>query len=128
MGTRRWVIPLSFTKPPLTANQRFGHWAQRAKLVKQVRHEACMRARSHKFPAMGKCAVSLHYRPRDSRRRDADNLVPTLKALCDGLVDAGLVVDDTPEFMTKAMPVIHPAKKGTPASMWLEIDQEGNTK
>ena len=55
---------------------------------------------------MQACQVTLHYRPRDNRRRDADNLVPTLKALCDGLVDAGLVPDDTPNYMHKHKPEV----------------------
>jgi len=33
--------------------------------------------------------------------RDEDNTVATLKPVCDGLVDAGLVPDDTPQWMTK---------------------------
>ncbi|WP_244278017.1 hypothetical protein [Gordonia westfalica] len=68
--------------------------------------------------------VSLHYTPRDVRRRDADNLVPTLKAACDGLVDAGLVADDTPDLMTKQMPTIHPAEKGERGRLWLELHIE----
>lgn len=73
---------------------------------------------------MQACQVTLHYRPRDNRRRDADNLVPTLKALCDGLVDAGLVPDDTPNYMHKHMPVIHPAERGKQGIMWLEINRK----
>ena len=42
----------------------------------------------------------------DARKRDEDNVVPTLKALCDGLVDAGVVADDTPRYMVKHMPKI----------------------
>lgn len=117
------IIALSFSKPPLSANQRL-HWAKRATITKQVRQEAAWRARSKKLPAMRACQVTLHYRPRDNRRRDADNLVPTLKALCDGLVDAGLVPDDTPNYMMKHMPVIHPAERGKQGIMWLEINRK----
>ena len=45
----------------------------------------------------------------EQRVRDAENPTPTLNACCDGLVDAGIVKDDSPQFMTKDMPVIHPA-------------------
>lgn len=48
-----------------------------------------------------------------------DNLVPTLKIACDALVDAKIVPDDTPEFMTKYMPVIVSDSK---PGMWLEIE------
>jgi Holliday junction resolvase RusA-like endonuclease len=35
----------------------------------------------------------------DNRRRDADNPAPTCKAIVDGLVDAGLWPDDSPEWV-----------------------------
>jgi Holliday junction resolvase RusA-like endonuclease len=34
-----------------------------------------------------------------NRRRDADNPAPTVKAIVDGLVDAGMWPDDTPEWV-----------------------------
>ena len=112
------TMPLSFTRPPLSMNQRM-HWAQKAKLTKAIRHEAATRARSMRWGPYPHVTVTLHYRPRDKRRRDADNIVPVLKALCDGLVDAKVVPDDTPDLMTKTMPTIHPVD-GKPA-MWLTI-------
>lgn len=111
------IIPLSFGTPPLTANQRL-HWRRRADLTRTVRHEVAIRA-AGKGPLDPPITVCLHYRPRDRRRRDADNLVPTLKACADGLVDARLVDDDTPDLMVKLMPVIH-APDG-PARCWLEV-------
>ena len=42
----------------------------------------------------------------DSRRRDPMNYYSTIKALVDGLVDAGLWSDDTPEFVTTVEPVL----------------------
>ena len=40
----------------------------------------------------------------------------------DGLVTAGVVPDDTPEYVTEAMPKIHPADKTATVRMWLTID------
>lgn len=105
------VIPLPFGKPLLTMNQRRHHFAV-ARDVKVLRQAAAFLMRKHHVPRnQSHVVVSLHYTPRDNRRRDADNLVPTLKALCDGIVDAGIVADDTPTYMTKHMPVITPADK-----------------
>lgn len=118
-----YTIPLTFTKPPLNMNQRM-HWAQKAKITKAIRHEAMIRCRATRIRKANHITVQLHYQPRDNRRRDSDNLVPTLKALCDGIVDAGVVTDDTPDYMTKIMPTIHPAIKGQPGRMWLEITTE----
>lgn len=113
-------IDLSFPTPPLTSNQRL-HWSRRATLTRTIRHETGLRT-AHLGPLTPPIRVGLHYRPRDRRRRDADNLVPTLKACCDGLVDARLVPDDTPDLMTKEMPTIHPPDG--PAACWLVIESE----
>ena len=39
------------------------------------------------------------------RRRDTDNTIGSLKSMYDGIVLAGIVEDDTPEFMKRAEPV-----------------------
>lgn len=111
--SRTRTIRLPWTAPPLTANQRL-HWAARAALTREVRYTASSRVALSEFRGKrwpynaAHVEVWLDYWPRDKRRRDADNLVPTLKALCDGLVDAHVVADDTPDLMTKHMPRIHP--------------------
>lgn len=53
----------------------------------------------------------MEYLPRDRRRRDPSNLMPTQKAVVDGLVDAGVVPDDCPPFVTEWMPTITPHKE-----------------
>ncbi|PRQ10612.1 hypothetical protein C1Y63_10480 [Corynebacterium sp. 13CS0277] len=114
-------LPLPWMRPPLTLNQRL-HWAKKAQLTKGVRGNAYWRAAHHQLPkGVGYARVQLHYRPRDRRRRDTDNLVPTLKALADGLVDYGLVADDTPEFMDKPQPIIEPPAPKQPGCMWLVV-------
>jgi len=35
------------------------------------------------------------------RQRDADNALASLKSMYDGIQDAGVVPNDTPEFMTR---------------------------
>lgn len=108
------VLWLPYATPPLTANQRM-HWAAKARLTADIRRAAMLLARAAKLPrSVDHVTVALHYTPRDRRRRDADNLVPTLKAACDGLVDAGLVDDDTPDQMTKHMPTIDPPSREAP--------------
>lgn len=100
-----YLLPLPYERPPLTANQRH-HWRRRARLTAGVRSTTAALARSVGVPALGRCSVRLVWSVTDRRRRDVDNLVPTLKACADGLVDAEVVVDDVPALMTKHMPEI----------------------
>lgn len=102
---RVWVLPLPWTKAPLSLNQRLNHYA-RYRLEQNVKHTAKALAQSKRIPRLDRCRVELVYVPRDRRRRDEDNLVASLKPLCDGLVLAGVVPDDTPWFMEKPSPRI----------------------
>lgn len=118
----RWDLPWS--TPPISLNDR-GHWRARAKKVKDVRADAKILAMAAHLPRnLSHVTVQLVYQPRDRRRRDADNLVGTLKAICDGLVDYGMVDDDTPEYMTKHMPRIDAPVKGQTGRIWLELEWE----
>ena len=115
-------LELPYSKPPLSMNDR-QHWAVKARITAGVRTSTARLAKAARVPTgLAHVTVTLCYRPKANRKRDADNLVPVLKACCDGLVDHGLTVDDTPDLMTKAMPVIHPAVKGQPPALWLEIE------
>lgn len=118
-----WQIDTPWTRPPLTANQRL-HWAKRAELTRAVRGWAAYTFSGATFPN-GPVTVDLTWHVPDRRRRDADNLVPTLKALCDGLVDAGVAADDTPDLMDKRMPqIIH--TPGEPARLVLTLTGASN--
>ena len=102
---RSWVLVLPWERPPLSLNDRM-HWQVRGSWVRNVRDAAHLLAIQARVPALARCRVELVYAPRDRRTRDSDNLVATLKPLCDGLVDAGVVPDDSPGFMVKPMPRI----------------------
>lgn len=114
-------INLPWTQPPLTANQRM-HWAQRAKVTREVRQMTCLLARKAPHKNVDRLTVTLHYRPTQRRIRDRHNLWPTVKACVDGLVDAGIVTDDDAEHVSAPEPVIHPPEKPLPAALWLELD------
>lgn len=115
-----WTMPLSYDKPPLTLNQR-GHWAKTDQHRKALRAWAKVSARKIGVPTgLGHITTRLHYQAPDRRRRDEDNLIATAKPLWDGLVDAGIVPDDTSAYMTKLMPKIHPPSPDGPG-LWLTI-------
>ncbi|MCD2263658.1 hypothetical protein K3888_13210 [Dietzia aurantiaca] len=130
MRTVSMLLP--YTKPPLSLNDR-GHHMDRARVVADVRRSVFLIARSHNLPTgLEHVTVQLHYRPRDNRRRDTDNLTATLKPACDALAAGtkkhpgyGLVPDDTPTYMAKPEPIIHPAEKGRAGQLWLDITWNG---
>lgn len=90
---------------PLSMNDR-SHWRVKAREVADLRKEAYWLALEARIPRLEHAEVVLTYFPRDKRRRDPINIAATLKPVQDGLVDANVVPDDTPEFMTSPMPVI----------------------
>jgi Holliday junction resolvase RusA-like endonuclease len=115
------TLHFGYTSPPLTANQRM-HWRKKASITKDVRRATSLAAA--RYPALGKCRVTLTWLVVTNHRRDADNVVPTLKAMCDGLVDAGVVTDDTPDQMDKLMPRIVKLGAGEgPARFELRVER-----
>lgn len=116
-----WMLRLPITAP-LSLNVHMHHMV-RAKKVKELRDAVHVLARAAKIPACSKIRVTLIYRPRDARRRDSLNLVPTLKACEDGLVDAKVVPDDTPFFLESCMPLIDAPEKGQPGALDLYVER-----
>lgn len=111
------ILLFDWAKPPLSLNDRPKHWRARADEIAEVRELAAELCRQQiDAGALGVLepvvATLVWYAP-DRRARDADNPVATLKPVCDGLVDAGLVPDDTPEWIDKR-PVRIVYRKGEP--------------
>ena len=118
------TLNLPWLTPPLNANDRM-HWRPKANITKQIRDTVRILAIAQRLPrGLDHITVTLHYAPRDNRRRDVGNLMPTHKACLDGLIDQGLTWDDTPEFVTEMMPVIHPQTGTGQGQLWLTITWE----
>lgn len=118
MTTYEIDVPLWKGKPPLTLNQRL-HWREKAKRTQVTRDAVTWLVKALRLPSQEHISVQLHYATGDMRRRDQDNLVPTLKVCLDGCVRAGLVADDTPELVTWWAPEIvnGPGKR----RLWITI-------
>lgn len=112
------IIALPWPKPPLTGNDR-GH--TRFSPFARIKAEAVVMIRAARVEPMERAEVTLHWLIPDRRRRDADNMAPTLKACQDALVAAGVLPDDGWEHVPLASCRIHPPD-GSPARMWLTID------
>jgi len=83
----------------LSANARV-HWAVKMKATKRARIESWASAQiaMHEAGEKGgwkESTCQVHWYARDNRRRDKDNCLSSLKATFDGLVDAGLLKDDS---------------------------------
>lgn len=86
--------------PTWNANSR-GHWAQRAGMVAAWRNAAWACAVGSGIPQLERVEVELVMVPSDRRRRDPDNLSGALKPILDGLVDAGVIPDDSAKHVAK---------------------------
>jgi crossover junction endodeoxyribonuclease RusA len=132
-GAPVWILPLGFTTPPLSLNDRGkggrrGGYARAAK-VRAIRTAVWTRGRQLRMTPQPHLHVRLHYVPNDRRPRDPDNLVATLKPAIDALTAMGadrgwiclsLVPDDTPEHVTWSPPLIHEPDEHGPR-LWLEV-------
>lgn len=118
---RTWTIRLPYTKPPLAMNDRM-HWAKKAAITREVRSTTAVLAQVLHIPACERIHVTLHYVPRDARRRDNEGLVATQKPCIDALVDAGIVPDDAPEYVTWSPPVIDEPDRNEP-HLYLVIER-----
>jgi len=81
--------------------ERAMHFHKRAKLVRGWREAAYVAALEAKIPAMH--SIEVVFVPcRKNRRNMADTggHFPVAKACIDGLVDAGVIPDDGPKFVT----------------------------
>lgn len=108
-----YIVWLPYTRPPITLNHR-QHWRAKHRLVRALRDHVSTHLQACMYAPAAHIQVQLHYVPKDRRRRDGDNLVGTSKPCIDGIVDAGLVPDDSPEYVTQLMPVIDPPDPANP--------------
>ena len=78
--------------------ERSLHHMARAKKVKEIREYGCWLAKQQEIPFLR--AVHVEVEPKlKGRLQDADACHPTVKALIDGLVDAGVLKDDSPDIV-----------------------------
>lgn len=82
----------------LTANQRM-HWRAKARRSAWLRQAAGIRALQigGTFLTPVRCEISVAWP--NARRRDVHNLMPTIKPVIDGAVDAGLLQDDSDQWL-----------------------------
>jgi len=119
------TLHFDWTRPPLSMNNHGMDRFTRGKLTKEIRTAGRLAAEAARIPALGKCRVTLTWFVLTKSRRDAINVCATLKPLADGIVDAGVVIDDAPAYMDTPMPTIVwlDKKLGHVAHMELRIER-----
>ncbi len=120
---RTWKVPLAGNEP-LSLNDRV-HRNRRATQVAQWRSDTAYSVRSARVPALDRVQVVLRAWPPTARTRDEDNLVASLKPAIDGLRDARVIPDDSPEYVASSLVWLEPPT-GDPQRRWrwqLEIEE-----
>lgn len=80
-------------------DERAQHWSVRRARTEEWRGVFHLLALEAKIPRL--VSVSLSVQPYlKGRQQDTGNCYPAVKAAIDGLVDAGVIPDDTPEYVS----------------------------
>lgn len=84
----------------MSANQqKRAHYHQVAKAKKLVGDQ--VKGLAGSLNVTTPCEVEVRWFAPDRRKRDSDGLGPFLKAVCDGLVQAGAIEDDHSDYVCK---------------------------
>ena len=103
----------------LSMNERT-HWAPKASKVKQWRTLAKITAQNEHLPkGLQRVHVTCTVHKTNNRVYDVHNLTPTAKAIIDGLVDYGLLDDDSNAYLVG--PDMRPGEKQDQAGVTVTI-------
>lgn len=94
------VYRLEFNQRPITTNaERAGNRWERAKVTKEWREAFAWLAKAEQVPQMSWISVTVEPHQKGGRLQDVGACNPSAKAAIDGLVDAGILPDDSPEYV-----------------------------
>lgn len=107
-----WHSSIEFPAPAERLNL---NWAKRAEITKAWRTAAFIACRNAGMRDLAPSLVKVTFTVRTSARRDPSNLIPTVKACVDGMVDAGAWPDDNSEWVAVLEPAIVVVKSAAPS-------------
>lgn len=96
--TRTWTLTIPAPAIWLNANQRTDLRRQTPDR-RAWRDAGRVYATQRKLPKLQRAHIVAELRFADARHRDVHNLYPTIKALIDGLIDYGLLPDDSHHYL-----------------------------
>jgi hypothetical protein len=93
------IVTLPLPSPKLSPNKKPAHWSVTASARKKARSDGYLATVKARFDcqhvkAFKECQAYPTFFCRTKRRRDGDNAQAMLKPYYDGMVDAGLIIDD----------------------------------
>lgn len=109
MEPRQWGMSFDAPAKLLNANTRL-HRMTVYKLTRAWRAAAWQYAMAHRPVTLDRAHVTITLHFTDRRRRDVHNYYGTVKAIVDGLVDAGLLPDDRDEHLVLDLRTGPPAR------------------
>ena len=94
-------IELPYLPPASFSPNSRVHWAVRSKDGKMAKEDVyyLLRAQCTTIPQLKVVALKYTIVVPDNRRRDYDNFISRTKPITDALVAAGLLKDDTPQYI-----------------------------
>lgn len=114
--------------PPKESNPNWrGHWARKARAVKEFRELAmycAFNAHQGAPPWFFKAKVGITLVIKDNRYyRDPDNAVASLKSAIDGCCDAGIILGDDREHLEYSLPIMYEVNPQEAPKTILEFSQ-----
>lgn len=109
-------ITLGWPARALHPNHRAAHWSVKAAATKSARTNAAWATKAAGLSKLDLAALkaTIVFHPPDSRRRDLDSLLSSMKAAIDGISDVVGVDDSSWQFaIRKEAPVKHGAVRIT---------------
>ena len=133
-----YIIALPWDRPPLTANElRRLHHQALATRIRDIKTATLLQLRrrdtitwrrqdgTHEPTARPTLTVAQSvifvYQPPDRRRRDADNMSASLKPCLDAIVQAGMLPDDSANYLAMTGQRIVPPAADKRGRVWLEV-------
>lgn len=95
---RSWTLVVDCCGRPVLSNNRLHHYVK-AQQIKPWREAGCVLARKAQVPRLRSVHIDVWGRYPNRKTPDVDAVAPTLKAVLDGIVDAGVIPDDKPPFV-----------------------------
>ena len=117
-----WTLRITeLGRPPTLNAERSAHWGQHRASTREWREAGMVHALAERVPTLGRVRVT--YWPTYPDRRgipDLGGVFPAVKAVVDGLVDAGVLADDDEGHVAEL--VARPAEIGGPAGLVVEVE------